>query len=598
MAGRRQERIPLRPPYLLACSGRLSSAKIEFVLTYFQPRPARMELHKCGTSSRRARDTAHPVARSDIRRVLRPLLTMLAVAIGWRGPSSSPARAMPGCVETCRQETARCARTRCTTLHGQARHACLETCRGIGGCTRIRTFAYVVSTCTTHAFHQQLMIRHGNCDPVRVLDFPEPLDVSPPCTIIGQGRVGIVSSPIVGAFHRMGVSPDGRQVVFEVTDDFSVIAANKLVAPGQEEGIFVVRDDGSGLRRLGPASRDPSFRFMPDPSAPSGGFRTSGGTQFSFSPDGRAVVFTDLGPGPGADDAVQIFTLDIATGSRRQLTHLPAVPDRAVGTIGLFAGTSVPFFLPDGRIAFQSFGNLDGTNSEGNLVEFVMNRDGSDLRSVAPPVAVRCGRLVPIFGVTGAGVRRRADALSVPGTPVNPDAATTGDAISEVFFIDGRQVLQLTHFGRVDTMTPNLTPDGHHVIFVASADPFRANPSGTCQLFSIGTAGSGLRQLTHFVQPEYSTTGCNTLEPPGCQVLLTGNLDPATGTLPFYSSCDPFGANRYGDQLFAIRADGTGLRQLTHARGLVTEPDGSASSENIGPVGISFAGPPFGSPPQ
>src|SRR5262249_30756593 len=161
-----------------------------------------------------------------------------------------------------------------------------------------------------------------------------------------------------------------------------------------------------GLRRLGPASRDPSFRIVPDASSPTGGFRTSGGTQFSFSPDGRAVVFTDLGPGPGADDAVQIFTLDVATGTRSQLTNLPAMPDRAVGTIGLYGGTAVPFFLPDGRIAFQSFGNLDGTNPEGNLVEFVMNRDGSDLRSVATPV-VHGGRLVPIFGVTGVGARRR-----------------------------------------------------------------------------------------------------------------------------------------------------------------------------------------------
>jgi hypothetical protein len=527
----------------------------------------------------------------DARSIRLPLVAALAIAA-----VASSAVAAPRCEKSCKAETAACIGERCAGLGGAARHACLETCKGIGGCARIRTFAYVVSTCTTHAFHQQLLIRHRNCDPVRVLDFPEP-GVSALCAIIGQSRTGIVSSPIVGAFHRMGVSPDGRRVVFEVTDDFSYAAPNHLVPPGQEEGIFTVRDDGSGLRRLGPASRDPSFRIVPDASSPTGGFRTSGGTQFSFSPDGRDVVFTDLGPGPGADDAVQIFTLDVATGTRSQLTHLPAVPDRAVGPIGLYPGTAVPFFLPDGRIAFQSFGNLDGTNPEGNLIEFVMNRDGSDLRGVPTPVAVRGGRLVPIFGVTGVGARRRADALSVPGTPMNPEADTSGDAISEVFLIDGKNVLQLTHFGRVDTMTPNLTPDGQHVIFVASADPFGANPSGTCQVFSIGTAGSGLRQLTHFAQPEYSKTGCNALEPPGCQILFPGGVDPATGTLLFYSNCDPFGANRYGDQLFAMRTDGTGLRQLTHARGVVTESDGSTSSENIGPVGVSFVGPIFGSPP-
>src|SRR5262249_52467769 len=184
---------------------------------------------------------------------------------------------------------------------------------------------------------------------------------------------------------------------------------------------------------------------------------TSAGTQFSFSPDARAVVFTDLGPGPGADDAVQIFTMDVATGNRTPLTKLPAVPDRAVGTLGLYPGTAVPFFLPDGLIAFQSFGNLDGTNPEGNLREFVMNPDGSDLRSVVPPIAVRGGRLVPILGVTGVGVRRRADAFSVPGTPMNPEAGITGGAISEVLLIHGKLGLQLTDLGRADTLTPKLT---------------------------------------------------------------------------------------------------------------------------------------------
>src|SRR5262249_38764109 len=155
-----------------------------------------MELHKRGTPPRRARDTARPVARSEIGRVPRPVLIMLAVAVGWSGPALSPASATPGCVETCRQETARCARAQCTALHGHARHACLETCRGIGGCTRIGTFAYVLSTCTTHAFHQQLLIRHGNCDPARVLDFPEP-GGSALCTIIGRVRQRSVTSPTV-----------------------------------------------------------------------------------------------------------------------------------------------------------------------------------------------------------------------------------------------------------------------------------------------------------------------------------------------------------------------------------------------------------------
>jgi hypothetical protein len=41
------------------------------------------------------------------------------------------------------------------------------------------------------------------------------------------------------------------------------------------------------------------------------------------------------------------------------------------------------------------------------------------------------------------------------------------------------------------------------------------------------------------------------------------------------------------DQLFAIGSDGTRLRQLTHARGLFAEADGTISAENIGPIGHS-----------
>jgi hypothetical protein len=102
-----------------------------------------------------------------------------------------------------------------------------------------------------------IQIRRGDCDPVTVLDFPEPVE-GLQCASIGSFRSGVASSPIVGAFQRMGVSPDGKHVVFEVTDDFSVTGQN-LVPPEQPEGIFIVRADGrGGLRRLGPASRDPS----------------------------------------------------------------------------------------------------------------------------------------------------------------------------------------------------------------------------------------------------------------------------------------------------------------------------------------------------
>src|SRR5262249_31752000 len=155
--------------------------------------------------------------------------------------------------------------------------------------------------------------------------------------------------------------------------------------------------------------------------------------------------------------------------------------------------------------------------------------------------------------------------------------------VREIFLFDGGALLQLTHLGRRDTGTPDLTPDGQRVIFAASADPFGTNPSETCQLFSIDAKGTALRQLTPFSSPVHAERGCVQAHPPGCRVLSYG-LERVTGNVVFYSSCDPFGTTPYGDQLFAIGSNGLHLRQLTQALGLVTDADGSATAENIGPI--------------
>jgi hypothetical protein len=59
--------------------------------------------------------------------------------------------------------------------------------------------------------------------------------------------------------------------------------------------------------------------------------------------------------------------------------------------------------------------------------------------------------------------------------------------------------------------------------------------------------------------------------------------DQLTGTVLFGSNCDPVGANPFGDQLFAMRRDGTGLRQVTAARDREMLPDGTLRVELVGP---------------
>src|SRR5262245_65054474 len=87
-------------------------------------------------------------------KVLRVALPVV-LAIGL-GPTLTQAR--PRCAKPCKEETARCTKARCAGLVREARRACIETCRGIGGCGPIRTLAYVVTRCGSgrRVIHQAL----------------------------------------------------------------------------------------------------------------------------------------------------------------------------------------------------------------------------------------------------------------------------------------------------------------------------------------------------------------------------------------------------------------------------------------------------------
>jgi hypothetical protein len=72
---------------------------------------------------------------------------------------------------------------------------------------------------------QTLQVRRGNCDPLMVMEVRANTtlpDLIGGCRIFGRNRVGHAST-VAGAFHRLGVSPDGSGVVFELTADFSIL---------------------------------------------------------------------------------------------------------------------------------------------------------------------------------------------------------------------------------------------------------------------------------------------------------------------------------------------------------------------------------------
>ena len=504
------------------------------------------------------------------------------------------------CNGACRRDVVQCMATQCQNA---GRADCRRMCKPPAA---IRTLAYAQSECRVDSAglvvtREALRIRRGDREPITVVEFapseptPDPNDL---CRRYGSALWG-GSSVVLFPLQRLGVSPDGSGVVFEVNDEFSMLAPSRL-GP-EQKGFFYVRSDGQNLRRLGPPSRDRSFRLPPN--------FVSGTADFSanwiisppilFSPNGRWIAFTDRGPGPQGD-AVQIAALDLVTGNRRLVTQLPTEAGVPANKTIAFDGaapyfpTCCPRFIDNETILFQTF--VDPVvesrhlNPEHDFAAFTVKLDGSDLKAVPTP-ALRGlpGKLVPSFAVVGQGSNLLR--LSMPGNPVNN--APGAFPISEVFLRSGERLLQLTKFERVDTFLAFLSPAQTRAYFLASADPQGTNPEGYCQIFSVDVLGGEQpRQLTHL-----SSRVCRPLDVPrGCfqpQGIGYGYYrvifqDPVTKAVVFDSNCDPLGSNENGYQVFAMWPDGTGLRQLTDAAGMTTSPDG-VRVELPGPFAYSAA---------
>lgn len=136
-------------------------------------------------------------------------------------------------------------------------------------------------------------------------------------------------------------------------------------------------------------------------------------------------------------------------------------------------------------------------------------------------------------------------------TGENPDRG------QELFLmaVDGSQTRQLT-----DEPSPNggsvtqvaLAGGGEWVAFVANTDPLGQNPDNVPQLFVVDRDGDGLRQLTTVASGSF---GQISISDDGGRLAFTHDGD-LTGDNPDRSQ-----------EVFAVRRDGSGLRQLTDAPG-------------------------------
>jgi hypothetical protein len=482
-------------------------------------------------------------------------------------------RAGAACKSTCTDELRAC-REQCRDTDD--RHACRQRCAEASTCvapgTGRATGAYPLNECRSDAagfsLRERLFVRRNNCDPVPIMELPSVGPVADPyvgllgsqgtCDLYGKFRVGF-GSVIVGRFQRIAVTPDAKRVIVEVTNDHVLPGLEALSPEPPEEGIFSVSTDGTGRERLGPPSTRPIIES---------GLRVTGSPFFAISPDSRFVAFEDSGPGPDGQDADQIAVIDLATSTRRPVTRLAQAPADSQRTTN-------PAFVNNRTIIF--FNGAAGKR-------FTVDVDGSHLEP-APDTSVTGGNVVLDFGVVGA-TGSIIKGRFLDRTPV-VDLGVPGAPVIELFFVKGPRALQLTQFDYPDTgggFRSQLARG--RAVFVASADPLGRNSENICQIFSVDTLGAGLRQLTHFPADGRPKHGCNQGPDFACSVSGLG-VDPATGGILLASSCDPLGRNRNGEQFFSMRADGSGLRQISAFRGV--EPvDGGVTVEMAGPPASSL----------
>src|SRR5262249_8109101 len=131
-----------------------------------------------------------------------------------------------------------------------------------------------------------------------------------------------------------------------------------------------------------------------------------------FSRNGHLAAFTDVGPAEDGIKTVQVFALDLRSGERSQVTHLPAPK---VGYVLDPALTNTPSFLDRRTLVFQTSTDPTGTNPRPPL--FKPRIDGRGLEPIAPPPPRSGSEVIPKFSITAQDIAVLG--INQGGAPVN-----------------------------------------------------------------------------------------------------------------------------------------------------------------------------------
>ena len=379
-------------------------------------------------------------------------------------------------------------------------------------------------------------------------------------------------------------SPDGAWIAFTSDRD-----AEPGDQPGQWEhlqstGVYLVRPDGSELRRL---------------TAPGG---VAGSP--SWSADGRRLLFYETDPvgaylAKSGRSRTELASVDVATGERVQLTASQETklspawlsggrigyvsradgdrgglrvrhPDRRVETV-IAGAVRSPSWSPDGRqVVYERIERLGYTQ---HLVPAFSPDPEFELFLHEPFVSFSPDGARMIFSQYGDRVSNATGLAS--SNPMN--------ASIEIMAVDGTDRRTLFHREGVSAFAAVWSPAGD-AIALSFGRYFRPAGLPPAQIGVIDPDGSNLR----LVVDDEVNNGFPSWSPDGRRLVFKGGrrlfVVPAAGgepvalTGPGYYSNFPewspdggrilFTSNRGGDfDLYTVRPDGADLRRLTHATG-------------------------------
>jgi Tol biopolymer transport system component len=211
---------------------------------------------------------------------------------------------------------------------------------------------------------------------------------------------------------------------------------------------MAMRPDGTGLRRLGPASDDRAFP--------------------SWSPDGRRIAYVRTWGG-FKNNETKYSALYVMTpsGSGARLVVNPLNAEPYAGDVGHSS------WSPDGKhLVLEVTHSPLGDPANGHAL-FVVDADGSNLTQLTPWSLNAGGK--PDWSPDGAWILFRA-----------PTKTERGNLYT--IAPDGTGLTQVTHFPNLVVTAGSFSPDGNSIVFAKSAD-----------VWVMGLDGSGSRRLTHGV---------------------------------------------------------------------------------------------------